>query len=115
MNGERVAKIFRVLVFFILNSKCAGDISKDNNNNKSVSCGKPGVPLQGKVKSVKTIGDSHDHDFPSGYEMVYSCDEGYVLKGKSKRVCGNDGHWIGSTPTCRKCINDRGKKLSCDL
>ena len=47
----------------------------------------------GKVKcTVKT---------PGG-QATYSCNNGYVLEGKSKRTCLSNGVWSGKEPTCEQ-------------
>ena len=37
-----------------------------------------------------------------GDSATYTCDPDYDLVGMSKRVCGNDGEWSGTAPTCRR-------------
>ncbi|KAG2466627.1 SVEP1 protein, partial [Polypterus senegalus] len=34
-------------------------------------------------------------------EALYSCKSGYELVGNSTLLCGEDGVWIGETPTCK--------------
>lgn len=36
---------------------------------------------------------------------TYSCDLGYVLIGATIRVCGGDGIWVPSAPTCDRKKN----------
>ena len=33
---------------------------------------------------------------------VYTCEEGYALKGDGNRVCRIDGTWNGTDPECGK-------------
>ena len=35
-----------------------------------------------------------------GSLAVYTCAEGFVLKGDAFRTCEEDGEWLGSVPTC---------------
>ena len=39
--------------------------------------------------------------YPGG-QAVYSCDDGYLLKGDQKRVCLSSGRWEGSDPVCKR-------------
>ena len=57
-----------------------------------VDCGSPGIPQNGQV-------DVDDTAFRS--VATYSCDEGYELVGEASRVCGSDGEWSESIPSCR--------------
>ena len=34
-------------------------------------------------------------------EVVYSCDDGYMLQGNSSRKCGADKTWQGIAPSCQ--------------
>ena len=31
---------------------------------------------------------------------IFSCDTGYTLNEDATKICGNDGMWSGSSPTC---------------
>ena len=37
-----------------------------------------------------------------GAAATYSCNSGYILRGKSIRTCGQDGRWSGPEPTCKR-------------
>ncbi len=37
-----------------------------------------------------------------GSTATYSCSDGYDLVGVSERVCGSDGVWNGTQPTCER-------------
>ena len=52
-----------------------------------------------------------DHGFvdivnnsPSVTEAVYSCEEGFVLRGDHKRYCQRNGQWTGRDPHCSVAI-----------
>ncbi|XP_053399661.1 sushi, von Willebrand factor type A, EGF and pentraxin domain-containing protein 1-like isoform X2 [Mercenaria mercenaria] len=54
-------------------------------------CEAPPSPLFGNVLSNKTT-------------AVYSCDQGYILKGTSTRTCQEDGRgWTDTAPSCITC------------
>ncbi|XP_076821926.1 protein lev-9-like isoform X2 [Clavelina lepadiformis] len=36
-----------------------------------------------------------------GNEVIYTCNDGYVLVGSSKRTCRSDKKWTGSAPYCK--------------
>ena len=36
----------------------------------------------------------------AGSVATYTCDNGYMLMGSAERVCGSDGHWDESIPSC---------------
>lgn len=50
----------------------------------------PVPPLNGDVKRV---------EYTIMEEVEYKCEPGTMLKG-TPQVCGDNGTWIGSTPTC---------------
>ena len=35
-----------------------------------------------------------------GERALYTCDEGFTMKGERKRECEADGMWSGTEPTC---------------
>ena len=57
-----------------------------------VSCGQPGIPINGRVNT--SVGTSF------GDVASYSCDVGYLLIGLNETTCQADGQWNGSVPTC---------------
>ena len=56
-------------------------------------CGQPGEPANGSLMSTEIL-------FYPGEEVTYSCRSGYVLAGSERRMCGDDGIWSGSLPSC---------------
>ena len=57
-----------------------------------VDCGHPGYIDRGSVidSGGTTLGEY----------VGYICDYGYKLHGTSFRICGEDGMWSGTKPTC---------------
>ncbi|XP_060589851.1 CUB and sushi domain-containing protein 3-like [Ruditapes philippinarum] len=43
---------------------------------------------------------------------VYSCSSGYVMSGKTHRVCESNGQWKGSAPDCRLETTESSSHLS---
>ena len=39
-------------------------------------------------------------------EAVYSCEEGFVLRGDHKRYCQRNGQWTGRDPHCSLAIGE---------
>ena len=39
-------------------------------------------------------------------EAVYSCEEGFVLRGDHKRYCQRNGQWTGRDPHCSVAIGE---------
>jgi len=58
-------------------------------------CGQPGEPANGSLMSTEIL-------FYPGEEVTYSCRSGYVLAGSERRMCGDDGIWSGSLPSCKE-------------
>ena len=58
----------------------------------SVDCGHPGNVINGKVDVSK---GTKLHAF-----VWTTCDEGFIRNGSWLRICGSDGRWTGTTPTC---------------
>ena len=56
-----------------------------------MDCGGLPVPTNGDIVLDKTTFES---------EVLYSCEDGFVLTGSSKRICTADGLWSASDPTC---------------
>ena len=54
-------------------------------------CGPLTAPDDGGVDTTGT---------EAGSVALYSCDVGRVLTGSTARVCGNDGIWTPTPPTC---------------
>ncbi|KAF5910366.1 hypothetical protein HPG69_014598, partial [Diceros bicornis minor] len=56
-------------------------------------CKQPETPTHANVGAL---------DLPSmGYTLIYSCQEGFSLKGGSEhRTCKADGSWTGKPPIC---------------
>ena len=56
-------------------------------------CKQPETPSHANVGAL---------DLPSmGYTLIYSCQEGFSLKGGSEhRTCKTDGSWTGKPPIC---------------
>uniref|UniRef100_A0A9L0I7U5 CUB and Sushi multiple domains 2 n=1 Tax=Equus asinus TaxID=9793 RepID=A0A9L0I7U5_EQUAS len=60
------------------------------------------VPHHCKQPETPTHADVGALDLPSmGYTLIYSCQEGFSLKGGSEhRTCKADGSWTGKPPVC---------------
>ena len=69
--------------------------------DSTVDCGHPGFIPGG---SVSVWGGT-----TLGSYARYSCYYRYVLKGTSSRICGEDGMWSGTKPTCE------GKTDACEF
>ena len=39
-------------------------------------------------------------------EAVYSCEEGFVLRGDHKRYCQRNGQWTGTDPHCSIAVGE---------
>ncbi|XP_073244344.1 sushi, von Willebrand factor type A, EGF and pentraxin domain-containing protein 1-like isoform X3 [Porites lutea] len=57
----------------------------------AISCGRPGVPVHGKINS---------YVFSYNSSVEYSCNPGYTIVGPKKRVCQANQTWTGSLPRC---------------
>ena len=44
---------------------------------------------------VNVTGNSH------GDTAIYTCEDGFSLVGSQTQICGVDGIWSGSAPTCQ--------------
>ena len=61
----------------------------------AVQCPALSDPENGAVSTTGTgVGDT----------ATYTCISGYELSGSDTRVCGSDGEWSGSAPTCEGMI-----------
>jgi len=58
-------------------------------------CGHPGEPANGTLMSTEIL-------FYPGEEVVYNCKKGFLLTGKDKRTCEEDGRWSGFLPNCKE-------------
>ena len=47
-------------------------------------------------------GSVDDGDNRPGTKAVYTCNDGFRLEGKPKRLCQYDGTWDGEAPTCKR-------------
>jgi len=62
------------------------------------SCGNPGIPENGKLKS---------YIFTFKSRVDFDCNHGYKLVGDKYRQCQANQRWTGRSPTCeRKYIDD---------
>ena len=57
----------------------------------AVDCGDLSQPSNGQISIPATT---------LGSMATYSCDPGYTLDGNASRICGSDGQWSGSQPSC---------------
>ncbi|XP_059089371.1 uncharacterized protein LOC131885361 isoform X1 [Tigriopus californicus] len=57
-------------------------------------CGFPGQPQNGSTLSSEKF-------FYPGEEVTFECDTGFILFGKKRRTCVEDGSWSDSLPECR--------------
>ena len=57
----------------------------------AVDCGDPGMPTKGSRE-----GDVFEYRF----QVQFQCSTGFELNGTSVLVCGADGLWNATTPTC---------------
>ncbi|XP_037683717.1 CUB and sushi domain-containing protein 2 isoform X4 [Choloepus didactylus] len=65
-------------------------------------CRQPETPTHANVGAL---------DLPSmGYTLIYSCQEGFSLKGGSEhRTCKTDGSWTGKPPICLAEVRPSGR------
>ena len=62
----------------------------------AIDCGGLSRPSNGQISIPATM---------LGSMATYSCDPGYTLDGNASRICGSDGQWSGSQPSCNgECI-----------
>ncbi|XP_073089715.1 CUB and sushi domain-containing protein 2 isoform X4 [Manis javanica] len=68
-------------------------------------CKQPETPTHANVGAL---------DLPSmGYTLIYSCQEGFSLKGGSEhRTCKADGSWTGKPPICLAEVRPSGRPIS---
>ncbi|XP_078604135.1 sushi, von Willebrand factor type A, EGF and pentraxin domain-containing protein 1-like [Branchiostoma floridae x Branchiostoma japonicum] len=59
---------------------------------KRVICGSLSAPLHGQI---------HGLDFRYGADVLYTCDDGFILVGTARRTCQADGTWSGESPLCQ--------------
>ena len=57
------------------------------------SCGNPGVPQNGKLKS---------YIFTFKSRVDFDCNRGYKLVGNKYRICQANQRWDGTLPTCER-------------
>ena len=56
-------------------------------------CGFPGRPDNGSTQSAEKF-------FYPGEEVTFECDGGFILFGKARRTCLDDGTWTDTLPEC---------------
>ena len=61
-----------------------------------MDCGDLDEPENGEVSLTGTT---------LGSKATYSCDDGYVLEGESRRDCQSNGKWSGKAPTCERMLH----------
>ncbi|KAG8506888.1 CUB and sushi domain-containing protein 2 [Galemys pyrenaicus] len=68
-------------------------------------CRQPETPTHANVGAL---------DLPSmGYTLIYSCQEGFSLKGGSEhRTCKADGSWTGKPPICLAEVRPSGRPIN---
>ncbi|XP_048671751.1 CUB and sushi domain-containing protein 2 isoform X3 [Marmota marmota marmota] len=68
-------------------------------------CKQPETPTHANVGAL---------DLPSmGYTLIYSCQEGFSLKGGSEhRTCRADGSWTGKPPICLAEVRPSGRPIN---
>ncbi|XP_051688009.2 CUB and sushi domain-containing protein 2 isoform X6 [Oryctolagus cuniculus] len=68
-------------------------------------CRQPETPTHANVGAL---------DLPSmGYTLIYSCQEGFTLKGGSEhRTCKADGSWTGKPPICLAEVRPSGRPIN---
>ena len=57
-----------------------------------VNCGNPGSPKNGNTKAA--------HGYTYGMKVVFSCKDGFTLKGANSATCQENGKWSNSFPQC---------------
>ncbi|XP_023489601.1 CUB and sushi domain-containing protein 2 isoform X1 [Equus caballus] len=72
------------------------------------------VPHHCKQPETPTHADVGALDLPSmGYTLIYSCQEGFSLKGGSEhRTCKADGSWTGKPPVCLAEVRPSGRPIN---
>ena len=58
-----------------------------------ITCGDPGVPLNGSVSSNGSFVTS---------VATFACDFGFELEGDTQRVCEENGMWTNMVPNCTR-------------
>ncbi|XP_029395556.1 CUB and sushi domain-containing protein 2 isoform X3 [Mus pahari] len=68
-------------------------------------CKQPETPTHANVGAL---------DLPSmGYTLIYSCQEGFSLRGGSEhRTCKADGSWTGKPPVCLAEVRPSGRPIN---
>ncbi|XP_019863590.1 PREDICTED: sushi, von Willebrand factor type A, EGF and pentraxin domain-containing protein 1-like isoform X2 [Amphimedon queenslandica] len=69
----------------------SGQWSEEPPTCESIKCKELTNPENGKVKFVSTLLSSI---------ATYSCNDGFILSGKSRRECQINGEWSGTEPSC---------------
>ena len=64
-----------------------------------LSCGKPEQPPNSTLISAAASGKKNEYRI--GSRIEYSCDEGHLLVGPSKRSCLHTGFYSEFPPVCR--------------
>ncbi|XP_039692963.1 CUB and sushi domain-containing protein 2 isoform X4 [Pteropus medius] len=72
------------------------------------------VPHHCKQPETPTHANIGALDLPSmGYTLIYSCQEGFSLKGGSEhRTCKADGSWTGKPPICLAEVRPSGRPIN---
>ena len=66
-----------------------------------LSCGKPEQPPNSTLISAAAAAPAGKSDYRIGSRIEYSCDEGHLLVGPSKRSCLHTGFYSEFPPVCR--------------
>ena len=63
----------------------------------SVTCEKPP-----DVENAVHDGDPNIGTYPSGKQLLYTCDYGYYANGEARAMCNGEGQWVGLTLLCTR-------------
>lgn len=76
MLSLKIVSLYVSMSFFILVIECA---------------------MHDLKNGVATLGSASPF---CGLDMLYTCDEGFIMDAPNRRVCQPDGLWDGVLPTC---------------
>ncbi|XP_071082649.1 clotting factor C-like isoform X2 [Haliotis cracherodii] len=75
---------------------------------KRKTCTPPSIVANGIHQTFEEVRDDRYYE---GTEVIYECNQGYVLDGQYSLVCEEDGEWNHGTPRCKEV--EQEPKVTC--